>query len=456
VSYVPIRLALAIACLITMAAAGPAAAKLPSGFTDTAVASFDGAMSLAFTPDGRMLIAGRTGQVRVFEHGELSDPALSLRHKICWDAERGVEGIAVDPHFASNGYVYLYYTFDKHRSSEDDGSKCASRNAQAPVNRVSRFTLGSNNIADPESEKVLLDNIPSYHGNHNGGDLGFGRDGYLYVSVGDGGCDYAGDSGCQDRNDASRDRHALLGKILRVTRNGKAPPSNPYTGPGTASCAGKGSTRPGLICRETYAWGLRNPFRFTFDPAARGTRFLINDVGEGRREEIDLGAPGADYGWNLREGHCRADALTICPQAPPGITDPIYDYPHFSGCSAITGGAFVPAGVWPASYEGGYLYGDYTCGKIHLLKRTRYGYQAFEFATRMGPVIDLVFGPDRGSQALYYTVWKDDTWQVRKIALVSPAGEESGFGRCGGGIGASLVVLGLCGVPYLRRRVRAR
>ena len=101
----------------------------------------------------------------------------------------------------------------------------------APVNRVARFTLRDDNVIDPASEAVLLDNIPSPGGGHNAGDLGFGKDGYLYVSVGDGYCDYAGDSGCAANNDAARDRHVLLGKILRITPSGGIPADNPGAAP---------------------------------------------------------------------------------------------------------------------------------------------------------------------------------------------------------------------------------
>jgi glucose/arabinose dehydrogenase len=138
----------------------------------------------------------------------------------------------------------------------------------------------SGDIVDPTTEKVLIDNIPSPNGNHNAGDLSFGKDGYLYVSVGDGGCDYKGDSGCGGSNDASRDRDILLGKVLRITRDGQIPSTNPYTGTTSARCNLTGRTDPGKTCQETFAWGLRNPFRFAFDPNATGTRFFINDVGQ--------------------------------------------------------------------------------------------------------------------------------------------------------------------------------
>ena len=308
-------------------------------------------------------------------------------------------GGAVDPAFASNGYVYLYYTRNK-------SGTCG--------NRVSRFTMSGNTIA-LASESVLVDEIPAT-GNHNAGDLRFGNDGYLYVSVGDGGCDYAGDSGCAGANDASRDQNALIGKILRLTSTGGIPPSNPFQGAGTARCNVTGRTTAGTKCQETFAWGLRNPFRFAFDPNTTSTRFFINDVGQDTWEEIDLGLAGADYGWNVREGPCANASTTNCGAPPAGMTNPVYSYDHSeSSCHAITGGAFVPNGVWPASYDGTYLYGDYTCGKLFVLTPNGTGgYTRSEFTNDVGAVVNMTFGPSPQGQGLYYTNY-DNGGEVRRI-----------------------------------------
>ena len=227
----------------------------------------------------------------MFKNNLLSTPALNLSSRICSDSERGLLGVAVDPQFNSNRYVYLFYTFDKFNN-------CATNTANVPVNRVSRFTLSTNNVIDPQSERVLINNIPSYAGNHNGGDLGFGKDGLLYVSVGDGGCDYAGNSGCAASNDAARDKHALLGKMLRITKTGGIPTGNPFRGANTARCNVSGRTQVGKTCQEIFATGLRNPFRIAFAPNVTGTKFFINDVGQDAWEEIDQSRRGADYGWN--------------------------------------------------------------------------------------------------------------------------------------------------------------
>ena len=184
----------------------------------------------------------------------------------------------------------------------------------------------------PASEVVLLDNIRSTAGNHNGGDLNFGKDGHLYVSVGDGGSDYESPFGGGGSNQAARNVNTLLGKMLRITRDGAVPPDNPWLGTGTASCQ-TADAPAGVRCQETYAWGLRNPFRFAMDPGALDTRFFINDVGQNLWEEIDLGQKGADYGWNCREGaHVngeRREQVLAHARRPWWI--PIYEYAHATG-----------------------------------------------------------------------------------------------------------------------------
>ena len=201
---------------------------LPADFTDTLVANIPSPSALAFTPDGRVLIASQQGKLLVYQGGKLlSTPALDLASTICTNSERGLLGITVDPAFATNQFVYLYYTFNKYGT-------CERNTAKAPVNRVSRFVLSTSNQIDTDSERVLIDNIVSPNGNHNAGDMHFDKDGYLYISVGDGGCDYADSTRCGGEYDAARDQHVLLGKILRITRDGDIPATNPYRGPDSA------------------------------------------------------------------------------------------------------------------------------------------------------------------------------------------------------------------------------
>ena len=394
------------------------AATIPAGFEESLVATVPAPTALAFTPDGRLLITSQLGQLYVYQNGVLlPTPALDLTAQICTELERGLLGIAVDPDFATSGHIFVYYTFKKSGS-------CPRHTAETPltpVNRVSRFTLSTANTVSLASEVVLVDNIPSPNSNHNGGDLNFGKDGFLYISVGDGGCDYRGDSGCALLNDAARDLHALVGKILRITRSGGIPATNPFTGTGTARCNVIGRAEPGQRCQEVYATGLRNPWRMAFDPNASGTRFFINDVGQNTWEEVNEGRAGADYGWNIREGPCIAASATDCPPPPPGFTDPIFAYRHNGTCSAISGGAFVPTGAWPVQFEGAYLFSDYTCGIIFRLIRDANGvYQRTTFVSDLGEssAVAVRFGPHGGTQALYYTTYAAGG-QVRRITPAS-------------------------------------
>jgi len=409
--------ALVVAAGLASAAvvAGPANALVPAGFADDLVTAVGGPTALAFTPDGRMLVTTQAGAVRVVQNGSLLPvPAVDLASRICTNSERGLLGVAVDPAFTTNGFVFLYYSFNK-------AGDCGS----ATVNRVSRFAMSGNTLG---GEQVLVDNIPSPAGNHNAGDLEVGKDGMLYVSVGDGGCDYPGGtpSGCGGDNDASRDRHSLVGKILRIDPNGGIPADNPFLGTGTVRC-NTGNGAPGQVCQETFAWGLRNPFRIAFDPNAPGTRFHINDVGQSAWEEIDLGTAGADYGWNLREGHCANGSTTNCGPPPTGMTNPILSYGRADGCGSITGGAFVPDGVWPAEYQGRYLFSDFRCGKIFRLDPNGAGgFTRVDVATGLGTnsAVHMRFGPWNGTgptnQALYYTSYAAGG-QIRRISSTAPA-----------------------------------
>lgn len=393
------------------AARGQEPIKLPPDFKDEVVAQVGKPTGMAWTPDGRMLITTQRGKLRVLANGALvENPALDLSGRVCPDNEQGLLGVAVDPNFASNQYIYLYYTFAKFGG-------CEQKSERSPVNRVVRFTLPPSNVIDPATEKILIDNIPSPGGLHNAGDLQFGKDGFLYISVGDGQCDYAGDSGCWAKNNAARDEHALVGKILRITADGDIPPTNPNQGPDSARCNTEGRTTPGKKCQETFAWGLRNPFRIAFDPNAADTRFLINDVGEKNWEEINEGKAGADYGWNDREGACSRRDADNCNAAPPNQTPPLFAYDHSGVCGTITGGAFVPRGIWPASFDGAYLFADWRCGQIFQLPPNAKGPALpapIVSELGIGSITAMRFGPNGDGQALYYSTLLNDG-QIHRI-----------------------------------------
>jgi len=410
---------LAVVALAVLPAAARLSAAPPPNFADQLVASIGGPTALAFTPDGRLLVTTQGGTLRVVSGGTLlPTPALSLGTRVCSNGERGLLGVAVDPQFGqgTNRFVYLYYTFN-------GPTGC--------VNRLSRFVLPDTNVMTVSSETVLVDNMPSTAGNHNAGDVKFGKDGTLFATIGDGGCDYAGDSGCAGANDASRDEQTLTGKLLRINKDGSIPADNPFRGAGTARCNVTGRTSAGMKCQETFAWGFRNPFRFAVDPNDAGNRIFVNDVGQGAWEEIDVVQAGGDYGWNCREGAHVNSSSGKCSPTPAGMIDPIFEYTRsvlvpgtsVAGCGSITGGAFVPNGSWPG-YDGKYLFADYNCGGIFTLAGGGTTWTAADFATGLGAssAVTLVFGPYGNGQALYYTTYAAGG-QVRRIRY-SPNGND--------------------------------
>lgn len=388
---------------------------LSPGFEDSRIATVSSPTALAFTPDGRMLVSGQEGKLFSVRSGS-AVPVLDLTERTCTKIEQGLLGVAVDPAFGETPHLYLYYT--------------AKRNGTC-VNRVSRFTFGGPDWVDKASEAVFIDNIPSKRGNHNGGDLQFGPDGHLYVSVGDGGCDYDG-SGCHGKNNASRDRHSLLGKVLRISADGGVPPDNPFRGAQSEPCGAAGRTQAGKVCSETFLWGLRNPFRMAFNRNAGPFTLFVNDPGQDRREEVNEARAGADYGWNLREGRC-VNRSRRCGPPPPGLTDPIFDYAHSTrhNCRAITGGAFVPNGTWPAPYGGAYLFADFGCGQIFRLEpRPEGGYRSVKFAGGFGSssLVHLAFGPEGPGTALYLTSYSGGG-EVRRLSYRGTGFSSPGEGR---------------------------
>jgi PKD repeat protein len=187
-----------------------------------------------------------------------------------------------------------------------------------------------------------------------------------------------------------------------------------------------GRTDPAKYCQETFASGLRNPFRFAFDPNANATRSFVDDVGQDAWEEIDEGVAGADYGWNVREGFCARAAVTGCRTVPGvvgGLTDPIHAYGHDVGY-AVTGGAFVPAGAWPAGYDGDYLFGDFGGTIMRLHPDGSGGWTRSDFVTGLGnaSVVALAFGPHDGAQALYYTTLGGGCIGCGRLHRVDPTG----------------------------------
>jgi glucose/arabinose dehydrogenase len=265
------------------------------------------------------------GRIRIVKDGQLLPVSfLDITGRVGSNGnEQGLLGIAFHPRFFENGYFYVNYT---------DGNGDTS---------ISRFTA-SGDSADPASEKRLI-HVPQPFANHNGGAMKFGPDGYLYIGLGDGGSQGDPYGNAQSGN-------TLLGKILRIdVDNGDPyaiPPDNPFAGSGE-------------VYQEIWAYGLRNPWRFSFDQVTGD--LWIGDVGQNSWEEIDRvpsGAPGgANFGWNKMEGTHPFEGSNL-----PDYVAPVAEYSHASGCS-VTGG-YVYSGSSLPEWQGVYFYGDYCSGII--------------------------------------------------------------------------------------------
>ena len=377
-------------------------ASVPRGFEDTLIVSIPNPTDLAFTPDGRMLVTSQPGYLYVTpktDSGQASPMlALNLSKVVCNNIETGLDGLAIDPDFGNNGYIYIYYTYQT--SSEE----CPYI---APTyNRVSRFTLPPDNNIDPQSELILIDQLPTPRGSHNGSGMRFGQDGKLYIGVGDGST-LAG---------YAQSLAMLNGKILRINGDGSIPADNPYVNELNAQPCAKIDTSQIVeerVCQEIWAKGLRNPFRFTFGlDDTHNEVMYINDVGWRTWEEINIGKAGSDYGWPIREGACPTDTFgdnctPLDPTTDVNLTDPIYTYQHNNTehCSAITGGAVVPHDIWPESFDDAYLYGDFACGALFQVKKIGDAYIKTTVASEMSPIISMMFAPYSNTQALYYTTY---------------------------------------------------
>ena len=395
------------------AAGGPDVVRaLPPEFVDTVVARVEGPTAVEALPDGRAVVLEQGGRLaRVDDRDGSAEVVTLARFAVCSNSERGLLGFTLDPAYVTSGFVYVYRTV-----ASDAPGGCH--------NRVSRFFMDEGGV-DLGSEVVLVDRISSVAGNHNGGDVEIGNDGYLYISVGDAGRDPRGDSGSAGANDAAQDLSLLNGKILRVDRTtGFAAPGNPYTGAGTDDCRVRGNTptTPRTTCREIFASGLRNPYRFAFDPNTSATRFFIDDVGQGTREEVDEGSVGANYGWPVREGRCPQGQNPPCPGPGPGLTDPVTDYGHDVG-QFITGGAFVPNGVWPARFDGAYLVSEGATGTTWAWAGQPDLATAPEFLRATSPT-DMVFVTGPSGAQLWYVQQNGEVHAVSYSA--PPASDGSG------------------------------
>lgn len=313
---------------------------------------------------GRLLIVEQRGLIRMVDSAGqlLATPFLDLQDRVQSSSspaeERGLLGLALHPSYAVNGRFFVFFN-----TAPSNDAPTGS----ATEVRLSEFRLlaGDGNRGDPASERILL-RIAKPQNNHNGGQLAFGPDGYLYVGLGDGGG--AGDVGFGHTPDLgnAQDTSNLFGSILRLNVDSGNPYAIPPDNPFVASATARG---------EIYAYGLRNPWRFSFDVTASGTRLFVADVGQNLMEEVNLVRAGGNYGWNRKEGTLCFDPAN--PNSPPEICldnapdgalleAPILAYRHTDALGRAFGaavvGGYLYRGTALPGLRGRYVFGDYTSG----------------------------------------------------------------------------------------------
>ena len=283
--------------------------------------------------DARLFITEQSGRIRIYDGTATLGTFLNVSSMVSCCTERGLLGLAFHPNYASNGFFYIYYT------------------TTAGDIEIDRYKVSSDpNVADATSRSLVLTIPHPGQANHNGGGMQFGPDGMLYIGVGDGG-------GTGDPNNHGQDLSQLLGKMLRIDVDVPPPNPAPYLIPANNPFV----NTPGAH-GEIWAYGLRNPWRFSFDRSTGD--LIVGDVGQNAWEEVDFQPAGStggkDYGWRLMEGtHCY-NPTTNCNAG--GLTMPILEYPHGSGDCSITGG-YRYRGTTAAA-QGIYIYGDYCSGRI--------------------------------------------------------------------------------------------
>lgn len=373
-----------------------------------AVAPYSRPVTIRHASDGsgRLFIARQSGDILIYDSSTdsvLPTPFLDISALVDDSGnEQGLLGLDFHPGYATNGYFYVNYTRDPGPGFDRTV--------------IARYTVSANpNIADPSSASVLLE-IAQDSSNHNGGDIHFGPDGYLYIGMGDGG-------GSGDPNNNAQDLNTLLGKILRIDVDAATPASpnglcglnpsgygipggNPYEG-ADGGCAG-GATY--CECDEIWVFGMRNPWRWSFDYDT-GDMF-IGDVGQGSWEEVDFlaaGGSGLNFGWRCREGaHPYSSYGNDCGPLS-GLTEPILEYAQGgSPCNSVTGGYRYRGKYLP--FNGTYIYGEYCQGNIWFANNTGGAWSSEEWMDTAFFI--TTFGEDE-QQEIYLAESGGDIYRIK-------------------------------------------
>jgi glucose/arabinose dehydrogenase len=407
---------------LAMAAAPPTP---PPGFeVSDFVTGLEAVTDFAFLPDGRVVITEKAGAVKVRrKDGKVVNAA---RFAVDDSSEKGMLGVAVDPDFLRTKRIFLYYS-----AADSAGGTDLDRH------RVVSLLVKDGDTLDRASEKILARGLRG-PANHDGGGLAIGTDGKLYIGVGDTGCN-SGLSPHRPYRPTNYFGTCLSnanGKILRVNLDGSIPKDNPLVGVRAVTACGdtcrdpveKGKTAAPR--EDIWAWGLRNPWRFWFDP--RTSKLWVGDVGEVTYEEITIVEKGRHHGWPWREGP-RGWPDTRCAETVPNTgrcVDPVYSCSPGrggggvdGGCRSITGGLIVDSCHWPESDRGRYVFGDNFTGSLWTLKvnaaRTgvERGSRRDFIRLRDGIPVSLHLGPDGN---LYVASFPGDAGKILRIAPTKP------------------------------------
>ncbi len=357
---------------------------------------------------GRLFIIEQAGIIRIYDTATatlLPTPFLDISALVDDTGnEQGLLGLVFHPDYASNGQFFVYYTYDPAGGSLDRS-------------RLARYQVSGGNANIAASTETVLMEFDQDADNHNGGDMHFGPDGYLYMAIGDGG-------GSNDQYDHAQDIHSLKGKMLRIdvdapssgnekcglVSNYAIPPGNPFTG------ASDG-------CDEILHIGLRNPWRFSFD--AQTGEMMIGDVGQDLWEEIDYAAPGAtgiNFGWSCREGKHDFVGGKACVSP---YTDPVIEYPHVSSneCS-VTGGYVYRGGNLPL--QGRYFYGDYCSDRVWIATRDGASWVSDEWVAAAGILNSIAsFGQDEQCNVYIADRSSNKIYRVDDTELIHTSGFEA-------------------------------